>query len=301
MVGCSHHGFVVTRSRIGRRTALEDNLGTYELLALTGLGIFTGAYGVLIGAGVGFVLAPLLMLVWGLDPVIAVGTSLAVVLVTSISGSIRYAFSRTIDYRSGLLFAGAALPGSILGAIIAAKTPGSLLMLVFGVFLIGMSAFTVCKPPITGTSTEATQPNSRSGRTRSVTTAAGITYIYTFSEPWAIACNCVFGFLSSLFGVGGGLIRVPILVFGFRFPVVIAAATSIFSMGLYTGIGVITHGMLGNLHWNAFVFASIGAIIGTQIGAPMAPRLQGRLILRMLAAGLATSGVWLVFRGSHIL
>ena len=276
-------------------------MGTYELLALTGLGVFTGAYGVLIGAGVGFILAPLLILVWGLDPVIAVGTSLAVVLVTSISGSIRYAFSQAIDYRSGLLFAGAALPGSILGAITAAKTPASLLMLGFGIFLIGMSVFTVCKPPITATNKEAPTPNSKSGHTRSVTTAKGGTYVYTFSEPWAIACNCVFGFLSSLFGVGGGLIRVPILVFAFRFPVLIAAATSIFSMGLYTGIGVITHGLLGHLHWNALVFASVGALIGTQIGAPLAPRLQGRLILRMLAAGLATSGGWRVLRGSHIL
>ena len=98
-----------------------------ELLALTGLGVLTGAYGVIVGAGVGFLLAPLLILVWGLEPGTAVGTSLAVVLVTAVSGSLRYARSRSIDYRSGILFAVAALPGSILGAVAADWAPGRLL------------------------------------------------------------------------------------------------------------------------------------------------------------------------------
>ena len=273
-----------------------------ELLALTGLGVLTGAYGVIVGAGVGFLLAPLLILGWGMEPGTAVGTSLAVVLVTAVSGSLRYARSRSIDYRSGILFAVAALPGSILGAVAADWAPGRLLTVAFGLLLISIAAYTALRPA----SRPAPPPTPRQASTkglavRTMTTASGATYTFSFSERRAMAYNVLFGFLSSFFGVGGGLVRVPLLVFGFRFPVPVAAATSLFSMALYTGVGVASHAVLGNVEVQALLFAGAGVIVGAQIGVPLAPRLRGGLVLRLLAGGLAFSGGWLILRGAELL
>ncbi len=271
-----------------------------ELLALTGLGVLTGAYGVIVGAGVGFLLAPLLILVWGFEPGTAVGTSLAVVLVTAVSGSLRYARSRSIDYRSGILFALAALPGSILGAVAADWTPGRLLTVAFGLLLIGIAAYTALRPasrPAPPPPPTPHQPPRQGLAVRTLTTASGATYTFSFSESRAMAYNVLFGFLSSFFGVGGGLVRVPLLVFGFRFPVPVAAATSLFSMALYTGVGVASHAVLGNVEVQALLFAGAGVVVGAQIGVPLAPRLRGGLVLRLLAGGLAFSGGWLILRG----
>lgn len=274
-----------------------------ELLALTGLGVLTGAYGVIVGAGVGFLLAPLPILVWGMEPQTAVGTSLAVVLVTAISGSLRYSRSGNIDYRSGILFALAALPGSILGAVAADWAPGPLLTVAFGLLLIGIAAYTALRPASRPgpppTPRQASTPRGHAVRT--MTTASGATYTFSFSESRAMAYNVLFGFLSSFFGVGGGLVRVPLLVFGFRFPVPVAAATSLFSMALYTGIGVASHAVLGNVEVQALLFAGAGVIVGAQIGVPLAPRLRGSLVLRLLAGGLAFSGGWLILRGAGVL
>ena len=132
---------------------------------------------------------------------------------------------------------------------------------------------------------------------RTVKTASGDTYTFSFSERGAMAYNVLFGFLSSFFGVGGGLMRVPVLVFGFHFPLPVAAATSLFSMALYTGVGVVSHAALGNVEVQALLFAGAGVIVGAQIGVPMAPRLRGGVVLRLLAGGLAFSGGWLVLRG----
>ena len=273
-----------------------------ELLALTGLGVLTGAYGVIVGAGVGFLLAPLLILVWGFEPGTAVGTSLAVVLVTAVSGSLRYARSRNIDYRSGVLFALAALPGSILGAVAADWAPGRMLTVAFGLLLIGIAAYTALRPSSRPAPAPPAprQPAGRRLAVRTMTTASGATYTFSFSESRAMAYNVLFGFLSSFFGVGGGLVRVPLLVFGFRFPVPVAAATSLFSMALYTGVGVASHAVLGNVEVQALLFAGAGVVVGAQIGVPLAPRLRGGLVLRLLAGGLAFSGGWLILRGAGL-
>jgi len=87
----------------------------FELIAF---GFGMGVYGTLIGAGGGFVLMPLLVL---LDPPQnperLTSISLAVVFFNAVSGSEAYAHMKRIDYRSGIIFALAMIPGAILGAI----------------------------------------------------------------------------------------------------------------------------------------------------------------------------------------
>ena len=69
----------------------------YEALPLLVLGLGTGIYGVLVGAGGGFILAPVLILFFEMDPRIAAGTSLALVSVNSLSGFAAYRKSGLID------------------------------------------------------------------------------------------------------------------------------------------------------------------------------------------------------------
>ena len=85
-----------------------------EWLWLILLGFGTGAYSVLVGAGGGFILGPALLIFFDLEPRVVVGTALALVAINSIAGSQAYRRMGLIDYRSGLLFAAAAIPGSVL-------------------------------------------------------------------------------------------------------------------------------------------------------------------------------------------
>jgi hypothetical protein len=82
------------------------------LLALLGLGV--GAFGTIVGAGGGFILTPLLLILYPQDSaetITAIG--LVAVFFNASSGSLAYARQRRIDFRSGLVFAAATLPGAI--------------------------------------------------------------------------------------------------------------------------------------------------------------------------------------------
>ena len=95
-----------------------------EYFWLIGLGVAVGAYGTLIGAGGGFVLMPiLLMLHPEANPDQLTAISLAVVFFNALSGSQSYAFMKRIDYKSGLIFAAATIPGAILGALNTSAVP----------------------------------------------------------------------------------------------------------------------------------------------------------------------------------
>lgn len=274
----------------------------YEPLALIALGVFTGTYGVIIGAGGGFVLGPMLILIWRLEPALAVGTSLTVVFITAISGGLGYWRAKTVDYRSGVLFAIAALPGSVLGALAVTKASGAFIQVSFGILMAGISSYMAMRPGGRALARQAVADgHQHHGHvTRTLVTAHGERHEYTFHERWAVAVNVVFGLLSSFFGIGGGLIRVPVLVFAFGFPIAVASATSIFSMALYTGVGVISHAVLDNVDYLVLLFAGIGVVVGAQLGVRVAPRLRHGVVVRMLAIGLGATGVWLILRGSGL-
>ena len=108
-------------------------------IILFALGITTGIYGVLVGAGGGFILAPVLILFFSKDPEVAAGTSLALVSINSISGFIAYRKTGFIDVRSGLLFAVAAIPGSVLAPFVLDAMPGNTFRTLFGVLLLALA------------------------------------------------------------------------------------------------------------------------------------------------------------------
>ena len=82
------------------------------------LGIGSGALGVLVGAGGGFIIAPLLRIFFDKNPEIVAGTTVTLVAINSISGAFAYRSMRIVDKRSALIFALAAIPGSVLAPFV---------------------------------------------------------------------------------------------------------------------------------------------------------------------------------------
>ncbi len=266
----------------------------YEPIALIALGLFGGTYGAIVGAGGGFVMSPMLILVWQFDASIAVGTSLAAVLVTSISAAIGYARTRFIDFKSGTLLALAEMPGLVFGAIAVKKASGALVLVSYGLFIIGISLFLMFRKRPTANAKAAA---AKGASPRTIVTATGQRFEYSFRAVPTMSVTAVFGFLASFFGIGGGLLRVPVLISVFGFPVTVATATSMFAMSLSVPIGVASHALLGNINWPVFFFLSIGALAGGQLGAKVAPKLRARVVIVMLCIGLLTTGVTLIYKG----
>ena len=279
----------------------------WVILAL--VGFVTGVFGVLVGAGGGFILVPILRIFFDKDPAIVAGTVLALVAANSISGAFAYRYMRVVDKRSAYLFAAAAIPGSVIAPFVLKKAleglPG-VFDAMFGLLLVILAVRIATQQFDSGRQSRLGRARARRRsfinpqtlHRRRITAESGETYRYRLHEIWAVLINFVLGFISSFFGVGGGFLRTPILVYAFGFPVQVAVATSIFALSFYTTAGAATHAFIGNIEWfPTFIFAGIGLVTGGQIGARLSGKVQGPWIMRLLMFVILAMGVQLMIQG----
>ncbi len=248
------------------------------------VGLVAGALGTFVGAGGGFLVVPFLAL-WDpeLGPETITAVSLAVIFFNSTSGSLRYAKTRRIDYLSGLMFAAATIPGAAFGAYISDMIPRAAFNAMFGTFMVAVALFLLASPG----GMKGAPATSRPGHfRRSFTDASGGVWEYAYNRWVGIAISSVVGVLSSLLGIGGGIIHVPVMTRLLNFPVHIATATSHFVLAITSLTGVTVHiiqGEYSNRGALAMVGAlALGVIPGAQIGARLSERARASWILRAL-------------------
>jgi hypothetical protein len=168
-------------------------------------GLAVGTYGTLVGLGGGFVIVPAMLLVYRATPQAAVGTSLTVVFLNALSGSISYARQRRIDIRTGLKFALATIPGAALGAYLSSYLTSRPFSFVFGLLLLLLAGLLLWKPDIReAPGSSETSALGRGEVLRRLVDGRGNIFIYSFNERNGILLSFFVGFVSSILGVGGG-------------------------------------------------------------------------------------------------
>jgi uncharacterized protein len=293
---CSRIESVIYSRWLSKATAhhecdpVEEDLAVWSRMWLVPIGFVVGAYGTLIGAGGGFVLMPLLLLSYPTEsPEVLTSISLAVVFFNALSGSITYARMKRIDYESGILFAAATVPGAILGAIVTTYIPRRLFDGVFGVLLVMVAAVLMFRGKTAEGGFEGARPHEV---TRTLVEADGTRHTYSYKPAVGIGISLFVGFLSSLLGIGGGIIHVPALVYLMNFPVHVATATSHFVLAVMaltgTGVHVATGAFSSGVRRT--VALTIGVLLGAPLGARLSNRVHGGWIIRSLAIGLGFIG-----------
>ena len=262
------------------------------------LGFAVGAVGTLLGAGGGFLVAPLLLLLYRKEnPEALTSISLAVVFFNAASGSIAYARMKRIDYRAGILFATAAVPGSILGSLTTQFIPRTTFDLLFGAVMVGAGAYLLFSPVRAAGSSVAGA--GRPGAASSLGAEArrpGAPDRPSYNLPLGMGISAVVGYLSSVLGVGGGFIHVPALARLLGFPVHTATATSHFILAIMALTGTLAHigsGSFGHQGFRLTALLAAGVIPGAQLGAWLSNRVSGSRIIRGLAVVLVAVGLHL--------
>lgn len=253
-----------------------------EFARLAPLGFAVGAYGTLVGAGGGSILVPMLLLLMpDLSPAAVTAMSLAVVFFNAYSGTIAYMRMGRIDYYAGTLFSVAGAPGAILGVLLVHEVPRGLFEPLFGVLLIGIGGFLVYDPLGTQSMHDGDRPEVSRGRMRMG--AIGSAYI---------------AILSSLLGIGGGIIHVPFLIRVLRMTPHVATATSHFVLTFMALTGTATHVVLGEFGAgiDRTMYLAVGVMMGAPLGAAASVRVRGSLIVRLLAGALCLVGIRLLAR-----
>jgi hypothetical protein len=196
-----------------------------------------------------------------------------------------------------LWFVASGLPGAIGGAIVVGYIPRQAFDWLFagvlsalGVWLVTRGAVQRIQPPVSGRTVVQRMLRDREGNT----------FLYAFPMWKGVAISAAVGFVSSLLGIGGGVVHVPVMATVLHFPVHIAAATSHFVLAFMSAEGTAVHVYTGTLSWDQplarAVLIGAGAIPGAQLGAWIARRVHGGVIIRALAGALVLVGARLALK-----
>lgn len=260
-----------------------------DIIVIVMISFLAGTIGATVGLGGGFLIVPMLVLVFGLQAQLAAGTSLLAVVFTAVSGTLGYAWQRRIDYRLGPILASASLPGAILGAFATTWISSKLLSVLFGLFLVIVSAYMVILPE-----TEAT-PGAEGEWTRRIVDRDGVEFRFAIRHM-AVGVGSGFfsGFLSGFFGVGGGALQVPVMTLLLGVPVHIAVATSALIILLTSLGGAATHIGIGNVAAQFAYYIIPSVVVGAQAGVQIQRRTRPRTLRRLFALFLAVIGLRMI-------
>src|SRR5699024_6265671 len=254
------------------------------------IGIIAGGYGAIVGAGGGFIYVPALLLILDMNPSIAAGTGLVIVLINSISAVSGYASQKKICYKTGILIAIGALPGSLVGIWFLHIYSSRYFFIIFAVVLMSLVLFLFFQ-----NSPFIKKKLKHNNKTASFKPNVKLKKETYFNGKLFLPIGLLMGFFSSYLGIGGGWLLVPILVYFFKYPTHYATATSIFSLGIYSSYGVISQIFYNSINWTAVIWGAIGIVVGSQIGVRIAQKISGRLVMQMLSILLVLIGLRMYF------
>jgi uncharacterized membrane protein YfcA len=274
------------------------------------LGILIGFLVGLFGVGGGFLLTPLLKVVFGIPYPVAVGSSLLQISLNSVIATFRHWRNRRVDFKLGLILAAGAVAGTEIGVRILGLLQRSTPVLINGrpflpvdlvlngLFLVLLSAVAIMILLETGRSTTSQEVNTALSRWLRTIRLQPTMYfprsgIVSFSVWIPIFLALFVGILTGLMGVGGGFVNFPLLIYVIGVPTHIAVGTSVFQILLASGYGSIRHLLLGNVEIILVGILFVGSFVGVQLGVKVSQVLGGRSIRRYFALVVA-QGVLLV-------
>jgi uncharacterized membrane protein YfcA len=237
-------------------------------------------FGSMVGLGGGFILVPVLRLFFGFDPAEAAGTALVLVVANSGSGSLTYLLQRRVHVRIGLLFASGGWIGSIVGALLAKRISAPLFDNLLALLLIAVALDMILR--------RARTIATREDAARDANRLGGIPI------PAAVGIGFAIGLVSSLFGIGGGVVMVPSLLYFSNLPAHAISATSHFGIVLTSPVGLVAHAFEHDIRIAYILPLAIGGLLGGPLGAYLSQRLKSPQLLVFVAIALAIGALSLI-------
>jgi uncharacterized membrane protein YfcA len=232
-------------------------------------GAFVGCMGTLIGVGGGFLIVPALLYLFPeMSASQVTAASLFCVSLNAISGTTFYAINKQVHFRAGLVFALASLPGAWAGVHLNELTNREHFEIYYAFLLLLIGFYLFIK-------------------NRNAAHHAHGYHVEMTSKKYAIGITSSFfvGFIASFFGVGGGIIHMPILHQVLGFPVHLATATSHFILAITSITAVIEHYHDGSLDLSQtfLLQMGIGMVVGAQVGGQLSRRTKPQVIIKILS------------------
>jgi uncharacterized protein len=253
-------------------------------LAMLAVGASAGGVGALLGIGGGVFLVPLLNVVFGIPLRNAAAISLTTVVATSSTVAAGRIGTQLINLRLAMVLEVATVAGGLTGGLTAHRFSESVLQRTFGVVALLAAAGVGSRLNRRNVILDATVDVGRLGG-RFYEEESGGQIAYRVKRlPVALLASFAAGTISSLLGVGGGIVKVPALNAWCGVPLRAAAATSAFMIGVTATSGAIIYFGRGDLS----PLAAAPVVLGVQVGSWLGLRFVERIPARWLKIALAS-------------
>ena len=243
-----------------------------DQLWLVPLGFAAGILGSMIGLGGGIIVVPVLTF-FGFPPTLAASNSLFAAFSNAVGSTISYSRQKRIDYSLGLKLGLLTIPGTVLGAYISSDVTPGIFKILFGIVLVSSAVYIFLRKKI-----ETKEKN-----------------LTKLMIVFVIAASFFAGIISSFFGIGGGIIFVPLMVVGIGMTMKKAAPTSQFILLFASLSGIITHSMLGHPDFLQAGLLAAGAFVGGIIGARISLDIKERSLQILVSAIIIIAAIKLFF------
>jgi len=269
------------------------------VLIIFAAGTLAGSLGALLGLGGGVFLVPFLNLVLGFPFSAAAAISLTTVIATSSTVSAGRAGKQLINMKLGMLLEVATAAGSFLGGVTAQFISQSLLQRLFGFVAVIVALIMLSRLRHRNVILDpAADPGVLGGRYHEH--ESGCTVYYRVKRlPLAIVASFVAGNVSSLLGIGGGIIKVPVLNAWCGVPLRAAAATSAFMIGVTATAGATIYYGHGQLQPALAAAACLGVQLGSWGGMKFGAAASSKWLKILMAAVLIIVSAMMFLRGGR--
>ena len=233
-----------------------------EDLIFTVAGVATGVFSGALGVGGALLATPLIRFL-GVAPYLAVGTTVPVMLPTTLVGALTYGRQNFVDMRVAILTAIPAAIAAVAGARSTRAVNGHVLMLVTAAIIVILAIRMI--PKKGGEEVVDRPPPSIGGLT-----------ILGLSA----------GFLSGLLGIGGGFLMVPVYIKVFGLSTKKALGTSLAVIALIVIPNTVAQAFVGNIDWTVAFWLALGVIPGAWVGARLAIRTRESILRIILVVAI---------------
>ena len=267
---------------------------TAPLLILIGAG--TGLVGALLGIGGGVFLVPLLTLAMGVPIRTAIAASLIAVIATASASATVNINRGLVNLRLGLTLEVATSIGGLAGGVAASLLTQRQLFVVFAATLAAMGLVMAVRA---GRRNVIRDPDADPGMLGGRLQEGGLVYVYRVRRlGLGLVASLAAGAISGLLGLGGGIVKVPVLNAFCGIPFRVAAGTSTFVIGVTAAASAFVYYGRGDIVFPLTAAIAVGALPASLLGAHLSDRVRARSLKLMMSGVLIVVGALMALEGS---
>jgi uncharacterized membrane protein YfcA len=255
------------------------------------IGIILGIISSVFGIGGGFLITPFFHSFLNVSGTLAVASSIGQIPFTALSGIIKYAKKKKVNFKYAFLLSLGSIPSSQILANIFANSKNNILgkMIIYknlnlADFLIIITFILVVGGTGTFNIIKAKKFNLNEKFKQ-----------LKFEKLYTFLIGILFGFFSVLLGIGGGFLSTPYFIYYCRFNPVEAVATTLATLFITSTVTTIHYLLIKEIYFLISLIIAVGGIIGAQIGSSLALKMPQQKILLYLGYLQLTAVIFYVF------